>query len=83
MDTPRGRLAFILKDLSILCQIAYNINNLKIYLIFKILYQGGETQMTFIHILNYSIPIGFILFFGFLIDQMCRPAKSAEKTGEE
>ncbi|SFB08729.1 MULTISPECIES: hypothetical protein [unclassified Bacillus (in: firmicutes)] len=28
--------------------------------------------MTIIHVLNYSIPIGFMAFFGFLLDKMCK-----------
>lgn len=39
--------------------------------------------MTFIHVLNFSIPIAFLVFFGFLIDRMCSPSKNKEKAGEE
>jgi hypothetical protein len=35
--------------------------------------------MTTIHVLNYTIPIAFIVFFGYLLDRMCKPAKSDEK----
>lgn len=37
--------------------------------------------MNLIHILNYSIPIGFILLAGFLLDKMCKPAGSDGKGG--
>jgi hypothetical protein len=39
--------------------------------------------MTTIHVLNYAIPIAFMVFFGYLIDRMCSPAKSEEKMKEE
>jgi hypothetical protein len=39
--------------------------------------------MTLLHVLNYSIPIAFIVFFGFLIDRMCSPSTPEEKAGEE
>jgi hypothetical protein len=39
--------------------------------------------MTAIHVLNYAIPVAFMVFFGFLIDRMCTPAKSEEKINEE
>jgi hypothetical protein len=39
--------------------------------------------MTTIHVLNYAIPIAFLVFFGFLIDRMCSPVKSDEKINEE
>lgn len=39
--------------------------------------------MTILHILNYSIPIGFILFFGFLLDRMCKPDNPEQKAGDE
>ncbi|SDM57083.1 hypothetical protein SAMN05443253_104119 [Bacillus sp. OK048] len=39
--------------------------------------------MTWIHVLNYAIPISFMVFFGFLLDRMCTPAKSEEKINEE
>jgi hypothetical protein len=35
--------------------------------------------MTAIHVLNYAIPIVFVVFFGYLLDRMCKPAKSDEK----
>jgi hypothetical protein len=39
--------------------------------------------MTLIHVLNFSIPIAFIVFAGFLLDQMCKPDKPEKKAGEE
>ncbi|WP_409273646.1 hypothetical protein V1499_02865 [Neobacillus sp. SCS-31] len=36
--------------------------------------------MTLIHVLNYTIPIAFMIFFGFLLDRMCRPAQASEET---
>jgi len=60
-----------------------NINNIKIYLIFKIFCKEVKRTLTLLHVLNYTIPIGFIIFFGFLIDRMCRPDKTKEKAGEE
>jgi hypothetical protein len=33
--------------------------------------------------LNFAIPIAFLVFFGFLIDTMCTPAKSDKKINEE
>ncbi|MGG3562715.1 hypothetical protein ABES03_14065 [Neobacillus rhizosphaerae] len=44
--------------------------------------------MTVIHVLNYSIPIAFMVFAGFLLDRMCKPAKqegptTGESPGEE
>jgi hypothetical protein len=35
--------------------------------------------MTAIHVLNYAIPIAFVVFLGYLLDRMCKPAKSDEK----
>jgi hypothetical protein len=29
--------------------------------------------------LNYAIPIVFIVFFGYLLDRICKPADSDEK----
>jgi hypothetical protein len=52
-----------------------NINNIKIMVV--------NLFMTAIHVLNYAIPIGFMIFFGYLIDRMCSPAKSEEKVSEE
>jgi hypothetical protein len=52
-----------------------NINNIKIMVV--------NLFMTAIHVLNYAIPIGFMFFFGYLIDRMCNPAKSEEKVSEE
>lgn len=40
-------------------------------------------NMTFIHVLNFSIPIAFIVFFGFLLDKMCGPEKPREKGHED
>ncbi|MEH7110476.1 MULTISPECIES: hypothetical protein [Bacillaceae] len=40
-------------------------------------------NMTVIHILNFSIPIAFIVFAGFALDRLCKPAKQEEKAGEE
>lgn len=39
--------------------------------------------MTLLHVLNYSIPIGFIVFFGFLLDRMCKPSNPKQKAGDE
>ncbi len=39
--------------------------------------------MTFIHVLNYSIPIAFMVFAGFLLDRMCKPDKVEKKADEE
>lgn len=39
--------------------------------------------MTFIHVLNFSIPIAFIVFAGYMLDRMCKPVKTEEKAGEE
>jgi hypothetical protein len=44
--------------------------------------------MTVIHVLNYSIPIAFMVFAGFLLDRMCKPDKQenaspGESTGGE
>ncbi len=39
--------------------------------------------MTVVHVLNFSIPIAFIIFAGFMLDKMCKPAKQEEKAGEE
>jgi hypothetical protein len=39
--------------------------------------------MTLIHVLNYAIPISFMVFFGFLIDRMCSPSKTDKKINEE
>jgi hypothetical protein len=38
--------------------------------------QGND--MTFFHLLNYSIPIIFMVFLGFMIDKMCKPIKEKE-----
>jgi hypothetical protein len=34
--------------------------------------------MTFFHVLNYSIPIAFIVIFGFVLDRICKPAKEKD-----
>jgi len=39
--------------------------------------------MTVIHVLNFSIPIVFIVFAGFMLDWMCKPAKQEKKAGDE
>jgi hypothetical protein len=39
--------------------------------------------MTIIHILNYSIPIAFIVFAGFLLDRICKPEKQEKKAVDE
>jgi hypothetical protein len=39
--------------------------------------------MTTIHVLNYAIPIAFMVFFGYLLDRMCKPDKSDKKTEGE
>ncbi|MDQ1147423.1 hypothetical protein QE429_004250 [Bacillus sp. SORGH_AS 510] len=39
--------------------------------------------MTWIHVLNYSIPIAFMVFAGFFLDRLCKPAKQEDaSTGE-
>lgn len=35
--------------------------------------------MTTIHVLNYAIPIAFMVFFGYLLDRMCKPDKPEKK----
>lgn len=42
-----------------------------------------EACMTVIHVLNYSIPIAFIVFAGIMLDRMCKPDKHEKKAGEE
>lgn len=39
--------------------------------------------MTVIHVLNFSIPIAFIVFAGYFLDRMCKPGKQEEKAGDE
>jgi hypothetical protein len=39
--------------------------------------------MTLIHVLNFSIPICFIVFAGFLLDKMCKPIEQEKKAGDE
>lgn len=39
--------------------------------------------MTIVHVLNFSIPIAFMVFAGYFLDRMCKPAKIEEKAGEE
>jgi hypothetical protein len=40
-------------------------------------------MMTIIHVLNFSIPIAFIVLAGYLLDKICKPGKQKEKTGGE
>ena len=39
--------------------------------------------MTVVHVLNFSIPVAFIVFAGFMLDKMCKPVPREEKAGEE
>jgi hypothetical protein len=39
--------------------------------------------MTLLHVLNFSIPIGFMVFFGFLLDRMCKPAKQEQNASKD
>lgn len=39
--------------------------------------------MTLIHVLNYSIPIAFMVFFGFLLDRMCKVDPSVQHQESE
>ncbi len=39
--------------------------------------------MTVIHVLNFAIPIAFIVFAGFFLDRICKPDKQQEKAGDE
>lgn len=39
--------------------------------------------MTVVHVLNFSIPIAFIVFAGYFLDRMCKPDKTETKAGEE
>ncbi len=39
--------------------------------------------MTIVHVLNFSIPIAFIVFAGFMLDRMCKPEQAEKKAGEE
>jgi hypothetical protein len=40
--------------------------------------------MTLIHVLNFSIPIAFIVFAGYFLDRMCKPDPTPQKkAGEE
>jgi hypothetical protein len=39
--------------------------------------------MIFIHVLNFSIPIAFIVVAGFLLDKMCKPIVQEKKAGDE
>ena len=36
--------------------------------------------MTFVHILNYSIPIAMMLVIGFTVDKMCQPDTVEQET---
>ena len=42
-----------------------------------------KTTMTVIHVLNFSIPIAFIVFAGIMLDRMCKPDKHGKKAGKE
>jgi len=35
--------------------------------------------MTLIHVLNFSIPIAFMVVAGFLLDRMCKPVEQEKK----
>lgn len=35
--------------------------------------------LTLIHVLNFSIPIAFIVIAGFLLDRMCKPFQQEKK----
>jgi hypothetical protein len=39
--------------------------------------------MTVVHVLNFAIPVAFMVFAGFMLDRMCKPANPEEKAGEE
>lgn len=39
--------------------------------------------MTILHVLNFSIPIAFVVIAGFLLDKICEPVKHEKKAGEE
>jgi hypothetical protein len=39
--------------------------------------------MTLIHVLNFSIPIAFMVVAGFLLDRMCKPVEQEKKAGDE
>lgn len=39
--------------------------------------------MTLIHVLNFSIPIAFMVVAGFLLDKMCKPIEQEKKAGDE
>jgi hypothetical protein len=39
--------------------------------------------MTLIHVLNFSIPIAFIVVAGFLLDSICKPREQEKKASEE
>lgn len=39
--------------------------------------------MTAVHILNYTIPIAFMIFFGFWLDRLCSPAVVKAENGAE
>jgi hypothetical protein len=36
--------------------------------------------MTIIHVQNYTIPIAFMVFAGYMLDRMCKPVKQDEKS---
>jgi hypothetical protein len=39
--------------------------------------------MTIVHVLNFSIPIAFIVFAGYFLDRMCKPDNPKEKAGDK
>jgi hypothetical protein len=39
--------------------------------------------MTLIHVLNFSIPIAFIVVAGFILDKMCKPIEQEKKASDE
>ena len=39
--------------------------------------------MTILHVLNFSIPIAFIVFAGYFLDRMCKPDSTKHNAGED
>lgn len=39
--------------------------------------------MTVMHVLNFLIPVLFMVFFGVFIDRLCKPGKSAQEESED
>jgi hypothetical protein len=39
--------------------------------------------MTLVHVLNFSIPIAFMVFAGYMLDRLCKPSPQEEKAGEK